>query len=40
MRFVFSEVTPNTFRFEQAFSPDEGRTWEVNWVATFTRVAP
>ncbi|HZJ52833.1 MAG TPA: hypothetical protein VFD38_01740 [Myxococcaceae bacterium] len=38
VRFVFSELTPNTFRFEQAFSPDEGRTWEVNWVATFRRV--
>jgi hypothetical protein len=40
VRFVFSELTANTFRFEQAFSPDEGRTWEVNWVATFSRVAP
>jgi hypothetical protein len=39
-RFIFSEVTPNTFRFEQAFSPDEGSTWEVNWVATFTRIGP
>src|SRR5438874_12428931 len=24
-------------RWEQAFSADEGRTWEVNWVMTFTR---
>lgn len=40
VRFVFSDLTSNTFRFEQAFSPDEGRTWELNWVATFTRVAP
>jgi hypothetical protein len=26
--------------FEQAFSADEGRTWEVNWVAVDTRTAP
>ena len=38
VRFVFSEVTRETFRFEQAFSADEGRTWEVNWVSTFVRV--
>jgi len=40
VRFVFSEMTRDTFRFEQAFSADEGRTWEVNWVSTFTRVGP
>ena len=38
VRFVFSELTRDTFRFEQAFSADEGRTWEANWVATFARV--
>jgi len=38
VRFVFSEVTRTSFRFEQAFSADEGRTWETNWVATFARV--
>jgi hypothetical protein len=35
--FVFSDLTPTSFRFEQAFSADGGRTWEVNWKATFTR---
>lgn len=24
-------------RWEQAFSADEGQTWETNWVLTFTR---
>jgi len=38
VRFVFSNITPNSFRFEQAFSDDGGKTWEVNWIATFTRV--
>jgi hypothetical protein len=37
VRFVFSEITPTSFRFEQAFSTDEGQTWEVNWKAVFTR---
>jgi len=37
VRFEFSNITPTSFRFEQAFSADGGRTWEVNWRATFTR---
>ena len=37
VRFVFSDITPTSFRFEQAFSKDWGKTWEVNWKATFTR---
>ena len=38
VRFVFSDITRNTFRFEQAFSEDGGKSWEVNWIATFQRV--
>jgi hypothetical protein len=38
VRFIFADITATTFRLEQAFSPDEGRTWETNWVATFRRV--
>jgi hypothetical protein len=38
VRFVISEITPNSCRFEQAFSDDGGKTWEVNWVAIDTRV--
>jgi hypothetical protein len=37
VRFVFSNITPTSFRFEQAFSADGGKTWQVNWQATFTR---
>ena len=33
----FSDITPNSSRFEQAFSDDAGRTWETNWIMTFTR---
>jgi hypothetical protein len=38
VRFVISDITPNSCRFEQAFSNDGGKTWEVNWIATDTRV--
>ena len=37
VRFIISPVAPDTCRFEQAFSTDGGRTWEVNWLATDTR---
>ncbi len=38
VRFVISNITPDSCRFEQAFSDDGGKTWEVNWIATDTRV--
>ena len=38
VRFVIEDITPNSCRFEQAFSDDGGKTWEVNWIATDTRV--
>lgn len=38
VRFVISDITPGSCRFEQAFSDDGGKTWEVNWIATDTRV--
>jgi hypothetical protein len=38
VRNVWSEITPNSCRFEQAFSDDGGKTWEVNWIAVDTRV--
>jgi hypothetical protein len=37
VRFVFSDIAPNSFRFVQSFSADGAKTWEPNWVATFTR---
>jgi hypothetical protein len=38
VRFVISEITPDSCHFEQAFSADGGKSWEVNWVATDTRI--
>jgi hypothetical protein len=37
-RFVISDITPTTCRFEQAFSGDWGSTWESNWIAVDTRI--
>jgi len=38
VRFVISDITATSRRFEQAFSDDGGKTWEVNWIAIDTRV--
>ena len=38
VRNVWSDITPDSCRFEQAFSDDGGKTWEVNWIAVDTRV--
>jgi hypothetical protein len=38
VRNVFTNFTPASYRFEQAFSADGGKTWEVNWIATDTRM--
>lgn len=38
VRFVILDITPTSCRFEQSFSDDGGKTWEVNWIAIDTRV--
>lgn len=38
VRFVITKITEDSYRFEQAFSDDGGKTWEVNWIAVDTRV--
>jgi len=38
VRFVWSDITPNSAHFEQSFSDDGGKTWEVNWITDQTRV--
>lgn len=38
VRFVMSRITASSVHFEQAYSADGGKTWEVNWIADDTRV--
>jgi hypothetical protein len=39
IRFDWSRMTSGTPHFEQAFSPDGGKTWEVNWITNQTRTS-
>jgi len=39
VRGIFTPVTPSSAQWEQAFSPDGGKTWETNWVMRYTRTA-
>ena len=36
-RFIWSNITPTSARWEQAYSSDAGKTWETNWVMEFRR---
>ncbi len=38
VRFIVSDIKPDSCRFEQSFSDDGGKTWEVNWIAIDERV--
>jgi len=37
LRFHWQHPTPDTARWEQAFSADDGATWETNWIMEFSR---
>jgi len=38
VRLTWSNITDTTCRWEQAFSPDDGATWETNWIMAMTRI--
>ena len=38
VRFTWSHITPTSAQWDQAFSPDDGKTWETNWHMDFERV--
>ena len=38
VRFLITKTPMNSLHFEQAFSEDSGKTWEVNWIADDTRI--
>jgi hypothetical protein len=37
VRYVWSDLSPKSARMEQSFSPDGGKTWEVNWICELSR---
>jgi hypothetical protein len=37
VRYVWSGITADCAHFEQAFSTDGGKSWEVNWITDQTR---
>ncbi|KGJ93928.1 hypothetical protein [Colwellia psychrerythraea] len=38
VRFLWTRPTPDTPRWEQAFSQDGGLTWETNWLMDFNKI--
>ncbi|MCB1517958.1 MAG: DUF1579 domain-containing protein [Hyphomicrobiaceae bacterium] len=37
VRFIWKTFSVGACRWEQAFSPDNGQSWETNWVMQFAR---
>ena len=37
VRFQWSRINPDELRWDQAFSADDGNTWETNWTMNFFR---
>jgi hypothetical protein len=37
-RMQWSAITATSFRWEQARSADDGKTWDTSWIMEFTRV--
>jgi len=37
VRYMWLNISPQSARMEQSFSPDGGKTWEVNWICELSR---
>ncbi len=37
VRYVWSDISPQSARMEQSFSADGGKSWEVNWICELSR---
>ncbi len=37
VRYVWLDISPKSARMEQSYSPDGGKTWEVNWICELSR---
>ncbi len=37
VRYVWLNISPKSARMEQSFSPDGGKTWEMNWICELSR---
>ena len=37
VRYLWLNISPKSARMEQSFSPDGGKTWEVNWICELSR---
>jgi hypothetical protein len=37
VRYVWSDISPQSAHMEQSFSADGGKSWEVNWICELSR---
>jgi hypothetical protein len=37
VRYVWLDISHDSARMEQSYSPDGGKTWEVNWICELSR---
>jgi hypothetical protein len=40
VRFTYEDISPESAVWSQAFSADDGRSWETNWTMDFRRMDP